>query len=127
MRDPELLVRVDSVFALRFFVEACNDLGEIRPILPQLLDEFFKLMDEVENEDLVFTLETIVDKFGEEMAPHALGLCQNLATQKKIIKADAYVAACDVPGIKRLLPKNWRESQFFDNIYQLVGVPVVTV
>uniref|UniRef100_A0A0D9VFY5 Importin N-terminal domain-containing protein n=1 Tax=Leersia perrieri TaxID=77586 RepID=A0A0D9VFY5_9ORYZ len=56
-----------------------QDLNEIRPILPQLLDEFFKLMNEVENEDLVFTLETIVDKFGEEMAPYALGLCQNLA------------------------------------------------
>ncbi|CAN6552416.1 unnamed protein product [Malus baccata var. baccata] len=79
MRDPELPVRVDSVFALRSFVEACSDLNEIRPILPQLLDEFFKLMNEVENEDLVFTLETIVDKFGEEMAPYALGLCQNLA------------------------------------------------
>ncbi|CAK9170620.1 unnamed protein product [Ilex paraguariensis] len=79
MRDPELPVRVDSVFALRSFVEACKDLSEIRPILPGLLDEFFKLMHEVENEDLVFTLETIVDKFGEEMAPYALGLCQNLA------------------------------------------------
>ncbi|RVW82571.1 Importin beta-like SAD2 [Vitis vinifera] len=79
LRDPELPVRVDSVFALRSFVEACKDLNEIRPILPQLLDEFFKLMNEVENEDLVFTLETIVDKFGEEMAPYALGLCQNLA------------------------------------------------
>ncbi|KAJ6798277.1 importin beta-like SAD2 [Iris pallida] len=80
LRDPELPVRVDSVFALRSFVEACKDLNEIRPILPQLLDEFFKLMNEVENEDLVFTLETIVDKFGEEMAPYAFGLCQNLAT-----------------------------------------------
>ncbi|XVE81091.1 hypothetical protein DITRI_Ditri15bG0035500 [Diplodiscus trichospermus] len=80
LRDPELPVRVDSVFALRSFVEACRDLNEIRPILPQLLDEIFKLMNEVENEDLVFTLETIVDKFGEEMAPYALGLCQNLAT-----------------------------------------------
>ncbi|GAB4834165.1 secondary alcohol dehydrogenase (SADH2) [Ancistrocladus abbreviatus] len=79
LRDPELPVRVDSVFALRSFVEACKDLGEIRPILPRLLDEFFKLMNEVENEDLVFTLETVVDKFGEEMAPYALGLCQNLA------------------------------------------------
>ncbi|KAL6970861.1 secondary alcohol dehydrogenase (SADH2) [Sarracenia purpurea var. burkii] len=79
MRDLELPVRVDSVFALRSFIEACKDLSEIRPILPQLLDEFFKLMNEVENEDLVFTLETIVDKFGEEMAPYALGLCQNLA------------------------------------------------
>lgn len=45
MRDPDLPIRVDSVFALRSFVEA---------------------------------LETIVDKFGEEMAPYALGLCQNL-------------------------------------------------
>ncbi|TYH49706.1 hypothetical protein ES332_D10G154500v1 [Gossypium tomentosum] len=79
LRDAELPVRVDSVFALRSFVEACRDLNEIRPILPQLLDEIFKLMNEVENEDLVFTLETIVDKFGEEMAPYALGLCQNLA------------------------------------------------
>ncbi|MBA0871134.1 hypothetical protein Goshw_021620 [Gossypium schwendimanii] len=65
LRDAELPVRVDSVFALRSFVEACR--------------EIFKLMNEVENEDLVFTLETIVDKFGEEMAPYALGLCQNLA------------------------------------------------
>ncbi|XWS35270.1 hypothetical protein CRYUN_Cryun21dG0111700 [Craigia yunnanensis] len=79
LRDPELPVRVDSVFALRSFVEACKDLNEIRPILPQLLNEIFKLMNEFENEDLVFTLETIVDKFGKEMGPYALGLCQNLA------------------------------------------------
>ncbi|CAI9303978.1 unnamed protein product [Lactuca saligna] len=38
---------------------------------------FFKLMDEVENADLVFTLDTIVDKFGEEMAPYTIGLCQS--------------------------------------------------
>ncbi|CAE6076732.1 unnamed protein product [Arabidopsis arenosa] len=80
MRDPELPVRVDSVFALRSFIEACKNLDEIRPVLPQLLDEFFKLMNEVENEDLAFTLETIVYKFGEEISPYALGLCQNLAS-----------------------------------------------
>ncbi|XP_034930741.2 zeta-carotene desaturase, chloroplastic/chromoplastic-like [Populus alba] len=50
-----------------------------------------------------------------------------LALSKKVVTADAYVAACDVPGIKRLLPSQWRESKFFDNIYELVGVPVVTV
>jgi hypothetical protein len=33
---------------------------------------------QVESEDLVFTLETIVEKFGEEIAPYAVGLCQNL-------------------------------------------------
>ncbi|KZV45114.1 zeta-carotene desaturase, chloroplastic/chromoplastic [Dorcoceras hygrometricum] len=55
------------------------------------------------------------------------GLAMSKATQKKIVKADAYVAACDVPGIKRLVPRNWREWEFFDNIFKLVGVPVVTV
>ena len=33
---------------------------------------------QVDNEDLVFTLESIVEKFGEDMAPYALGLCQHL-------------------------------------------------
>ena len=37
------------------------------------------------------------------------------------------MSACDVPGIKRLIPLEWREQTFFNNIYELVGVPVVTV
>jgi len=66
-----------SIFAFnfnmrRYIVEASQDISQLRPILPQLLDEFFKLMNEVESEDLVFTLETIVEKFGEEIAPYAV-------------------------------------------------------
>ncbi len=33
---------------------------------------------QVEAEDLVLTLEGIVEKFGEEIAPYAVGLCQHL-------------------------------------------------
>ncbi|XP_042385367.1 zeta-carotene desaturase, chloroplastic/chromoplastic-like isoform X1 [Zingiber officinale] len=58
---------------------------------------------------------------------YVTGLAMSKATHQKIVKADAYVAACDVPGIKRLLPSKWREWDMFDNIYKLVGVPVVTV
>ncbi|KAK8515269.1 hypothetical protein V6N12_075316 [Hibiscus sabdariffa] len=58
---------------------------------------------------------------------YVTGLAMSKATNKKLVTADAYVAACDVPGIKRLLPSEWRESEFFNNIYELVGVPVVTV
>ncbi len=43
------------------------------------------------------------------------------------VEADVYVAACDVPGIKRLIPPEWRQWQEFDNIYKLDTVPVVTV
>ncbi len=43
------------------------------------------------------------------------------------ITADAYVFACDVPGIQRILPEAWRKWPEFDNIYKLDAVPVATV
>ena len=43
----------------------------------------------MDNDDLVGTLETIVEKFGEEMAPYAVGLCQHLtAAFWRILSAD---------------------------------------
>ncbi|MEM9447120.1 MAG: 9,9'-di-cis-zeta-carotene desaturase [Cyanobacteria bacterium P01_E01_bin.6] len=46
---------------------------------------------------------------------------------EETITADAYVCACDVPGIQRLLPQAWRQWDAFDNIYKLDTVPVATV
>ena len=78
LKDPDLPVKVDAIVSLGSFVETADDISQIRPILPQLLDEFFALMNEVESEEMVFTLETIVEKFGEEIAPYAMGMTQNL-------------------------------------------------
>lgn len=55
------------------------------------------------------------------------GLAIAQGDTEEIITADAYLAACDVPGIQRLLPPEWRKWQEFDNIYKLKAVPVVTV
>ena len=46
---------------------------------------------------------------------------------EETITADVYLAACDIPGIQRLLPSEWRKWKEFDNIYKLEAVPVVTV
>ena len=43
------------------------------------------------------------------------------------VTADAYVFACDVPGIKKVIPQEWRKWDQFDNIYKLDAVPVATV
>lgn len=48
-------------------------------------------------------------------------------SEEKIVHADAYIAALDVPGAKKLIPQAWRSDIFFDNIFNLVGVPVITV
>jgi len=79
LQDRELPVRMDAVVAVRHFVDAMEDISPLKPILPQLLHQFFQLLNEVENEDLVMTLETIVEKFGDEIAPYAVGLCENLS------------------------------------------------
>ena len=46
---------------------------------------------------------------------------------EQLVKADVYVAALDVPGAQQLIPSEWRKMEMFDNIYKLVGVPVITV
>lgn len=79
LADPELPVRVDAVVALRSFVDDLADLDILKPLLPSLLDSVFGLMAEVDNEDLIFTLEGIVEKFGDEIAPYAANLATNLA------------------------------------------------
>lgn len=55
------------------------------------------------------------------------GLRLTKARKEQLVTADAYVAALDVPGAQRLIPQAWRADPFFDNVFRLVGVPVITV
>ncbi|MEW5303971.1 MAG: hypothetical protein WDW36_006614 [Sanguina aurantia] len=79
LTDSQLPVKVAAVVALRSFIEEVEDPDSIKHILPQLLDSIFTVMDQVDNEDLVFTLEALVEKFGEDIAPYALRMAQKLA------------------------------------------------
>ncbi|MBW4561085.1 MAG: 9,9'-di-cis-zeta-carotene desaturase [Mojavia pulchra JT2-VF2] len=58
---------------------------------------------------------------------HVTGIAVAQGDTEEIITADAYVFACDVPGIQRILPQQWRKWSEFDNIYKLDAVPVATV
>ncbi|KAI9135301.1 9,9'-di-cis-zeta-carotene desaturase [Acaryochloris sp. CCMEE 5410] len=71
------------------------------------------------------TLEVMYDNKDDET--HITGLRVAKEEGDEIITADAYVCACDVPGIKRLIPDDWRHWSEFDNIYKLDAVPVATV
>lgn len=64
---------------------------------------------------------------GEGVGTRVTGLIVAQGETEEIIKADAYVCACDVPGIQRVLPQAWRKWSEFDNIYKLDTVPVATV
>ncbi len=63
----------------------------------------------------------------EDEKTHVTGIVVAEGDATEIITADAYVCACDVPGIQRVLPQEWRKWSEFDNIYKLDAVPVATV
>jgi zeta-carotene desaturase len=62
---------------------------------------------------------------GEET--QVTGILVAQGATEEVINADAYLCACDVPGIQRVLPQPWRKWPEFDNIYKLDAVPVATV
>ncbi len=68
---------------------------------------------------------------GEGADTRVTGLAIAQGETDETVTADAYLAACDVPGIQRLIPSEWRSipafDGVFDNIYKLDAVPVATV
>ena len=86
LRDTDFAVRFQAAVSLRHLIYDSSEgkarqsvLPMIQTVLPQLLDELFKLMDEIGNDELVATLEVLIESFSEHMAPYAQGLCRRLA------------------------------------------------
>jgi zeta-carotene desaturase len=50
-----------------------------------------------------------------------------VGAREELREFDVVIAATDVPGIKKLLPQNFRKLDFFDKIYNLDTVPIATV
>jgi zeta-carotene desaturase len=65
--------------------------------------------------------------FEDRPETHVTGLRVANGDSEETITADAYLFACDIPGIQKVLPQEWRKWSEFDNIYKLEAVPVATV
>ena len=89
--DPELPVRIDAAIALRSLVEAAatddssngnsassRTNARVAAALPNLLRTLLQLMSQVDNEDLVSALETLVERAGPGVAPFAAELTREL-------------------------------------------------
>ncbi len=59
--------------------------------------------------------------------PEVTQLILNTPEGEIIVKADKYLAACDVPGIQKLIPEDWKSFSEFASIDKLEAVPVATV
>lgn len=78
LSDPALPVQIEASKALRFLIEADGAETTLLPVLPQLLNEYFRIMNEIGNDEVVSALQVLLDKFGDHIEPHAIQLVQQL-------------------------------------------------
>ena len=72
-------VKVEAAVAISELLVHEAAVGFIRPGLGDVLRIFLKIMDEIDFEDLVKALRTIVEVYGDEIAPYAVSLCRKLS------------------------------------------------
>jgi len=95
-----------------------------QPILNYLQARGVKIHTRRQTRQILFEEQEVT---AQNKQTQVTGLIIANGDSEEIVTADVYLAACDVPGIQRLLPQEWRKWPEFDNIYKLEAVPVVTV
>ena len=87
------------------------------------------ILDYIERRGGRLHLENIVKEIHSEDSNHPFvtGITLQTPEGEQKIQADKYLAACDVSGIKRIIPRSWRRFKEFDSLYKLDAVPVATV
>jgi len=79
LSDPALPVQIEASKALRYLIEADGAEETLLPVLPQLLTEYFRIMNEIGNDEVVSALQVLLDKFGDHIEPHAVQLVTQLS------------------------------------------------
>jgi hypothetical protein len=79
LSDPALPVQIEASKALRFLIEVDGAEETLLPVLPQLLTEYFRIMNEIGNDEVVSALQVLLDKFGDHIEPHASALVTQLS------------------------------------------------
>lgn len=78
LQDPALPVQIEASKALRYLVETDGADHVLLPVLPQILTEYFRIMKEIGNDEVVSALQVLLDQFGDHLEPHAQALVTQL-------------------------------------------------
>jgi len=81
LQDPALPVQIEAAKALRYLLESQpNIVPALKPILHQILSAIFAIMNTIGNDEVVQSLDIIIEKFADCIAPHAVALVQQLSS-----------------------------------------------
>jgi hypothetical protein len=63
LRDPALPVQAAAACSLRLLIEAEGAAELLKPMLPEIVNEYFRIMEEVENESVLSALQVMPSIF----------------------------------------------------------------
>jgi len=79
LQHNDLPVRVNASIALINLLDHEVAIEFLRPGLETIISIYLKLMDDIDYDELVNALNTLVGVFYEDIGPHALKLCDKLS------------------------------------------------
>ena len=86
LRDPEMPVRFQACVSLRYLIYDAENRcawkcieGVVAQVLPHIMEQLFELMDHVGSDELVTSLDVLIESFATRMPPYAQGLCHRLS------------------------------------------------
>lgn len=80
MKDENLPVKFKAALALHSIISHKQAQDMVRSYLSEILRIYLKLMDEIDSEELVASLEGIVEEFQHDIGPYAYDLCVHLSS-----------------------------------------------
>lgn len=76
--DKEFPVRVRAAVDIRHFLHKPTAAKQISPMVGDLLTVLFTLLDDIDNTDIVATIDQVVVGYSDQVAPYAARLCDKL-------------------------------------------------
>ncbi len=78
LKDKDLTVRVMAALAISRLVCKESIAEQIRPYITEIISTYLVLMSEIELEDLVSALESVIKTFGDSIRPYSVDLIKEL-------------------------------------------------
>ncbi|CAM9649296.1 unnamed protein product, partial [Hapterophycus canaliculatus] len=78
LRDRSLPVQIEAASSLRYLIELDEAEEPVLKVLPDILNEYFRIMQEIGLDEVVSALDLIIEKYQDHIAPHASALTQQL-------------------------------------------------
>lgn len=143
LQDPELPVRVNAAVSLIKLLghEIAQEL--IKPGLGQLIRHFLKLIDDIDYDELIESLKTIVEIYEAEIGPYAVELCEKLGyaylrmlENQKVTSGGGQELECDleasltadglITAIRRVLQSiSGKFPTLYPQLEQLLKQPII--